>query len=336
MSSDETQAALSRAFELVEAGKNEEARAILDPILAANPRNADAWWVYAHAADDPDKGQAALEKVLNINPDYPGAAELLALARERFMEEETAAPPPPSLPEDVAEFEPDFDMEEPATLSRASAPGETGRRSLIGPVIAVVIIVVLIVLVVVSQLGGNNPPAPTETPTELVSVIVVPTEEAAQVATEQVTEAVTIAPISATEQVTEQVSESATEAVSATEQATAEAAGGDYAALQQALGQFPIAPDGFQETQTSFGQTLQVTGCSAPGREMRTLLPNLMNAFALQSQNLDRSIKAISVHLINCDDNSPLVTIAVGRESSQAYATKLLTDAEFAARWKPQ
>ncbi len=361
MSSDETQAALSRAFELVEAGNNEEARAILDPILAANPNNADAWWVYAHAADDPAEGQRALEKVVSINPEYPGASDLLEMARERFAEEEAAMPSrpqvPPSLPE--ADFaEPDFGLAEPPQLTRqetgtAAASGEH-RRSPIGPIIAVVIIVVLVALVVVTQLGGGNTPAPTATPTEIVSVIVVPTQEVAQSATElatpptvavteQMTELATIGSASATElatsapiSATETTAASTEQATAATGSATAEATVGDYAALQQALAQFPIAPDGIQETQTSFGQTLQVTACSAAGREMRTLLPNLMNAFALQSQNLDRSIKAISVHLVNCDTNTSLVTVAVGRESSQAFATGLLTDAEFAARWKPQ
>ena len=37
MSSDETQSALSRAYELVEAGNYDEARAILEPILAIEP-----------------------------------------------------------------------------------------------------------------------------------------------------------------------------------------------------------------------------------------------------------------------------------------------------------
>ena len=84
MGSDETKSALSRAFELVESGDYEEARAILDPILDADKNNADAWWIYAHAATDPDEGREALENVLRINPTYPGAAELIAIARERY------------------------------------------------------------------------------------------------------------------------------------------------------------------------------------------------------------------------------------------------------------
>ena len=80
MSSDETQSALSRAYDLVEAGKYDEARAILEPILADNRDNADAWWIYAHAVTDPDEGRNALENVLRINPRYPDAAELLAQA----------------------------------------------------------------------------------------------------------------------------------------------------------------------------------------------------------------------------------------------------------------
>ena len=79
--SDEMQSALSRAYDIVEAGKFDEARAILEPILADNRDNADAWWIYAHAVTDPEEGRHALENVLRINPRYPDAAELLAQAR---------------------------------------------------------------------------------------------------------------------------------------------------------------------------------------------------------------------------------------------------------------
>ena len=70
MSSDETQAALSRAHELVESGQLDEARAIVEPILAADQNNADAWWIYAHAVTDSDQGRNALENVLRIDPNF--------------------------------------------------------------------------------------------------------------------------------------------------------------------------------------------------------------------------------------------------------------------------
>ena len=109
MSSDETQSALSRAFELVEAGQYDDARAILDPILASNPNNEDAWWVYAHAVTTPEDGRMALENVIRIDSRYPGAAELLAQARELSPEggKVTPVPPPPGTIPEVSHAESD-------------------------------------------------------------------------------------------------------------------------------------------------------------------------------------------------------------------------------------
>jgi|GEM_PF-1042700 len=69
---------LQRAYELVEAGQPAEARAILEPLLEAEPRNADAWWIYSYAVEDPDTARNALKNVLSIDPDYPDAAALLS------------------------------------------------------------------------------------------------------------------------------------------------------------------------------------------------------------------------------------------------------------------
>ncbi len=176
MGSDETKSALSRAFELVENGDYEEARAIIDPILDADKNNADAWWIYAHAATDPDEGRRALENVLRINPTYPGAAELIAIARERYepeppVEPETpvAAPPPaapPSLPE--AEFP---EMESPAAASLAASTQETpavqvqSSRSNLVPLVAIAAVVVIVVILLILILpggGGAETPTPTQ------------------------------------------------------------------------------------------------------------------------------------------------------------------------------
>jgi predicted Zn-dependent protease len=76
--SDIRSLALSRAYELVEAGKPDEARTVLEPILVNDRDNADAWWIYAHAVSDPNEARHALGNVMRVNPNYPGAAELKA------------------------------------------------------------------------------------------------------------------------------------------------------------------------------------------------------------------------------------------------------------------
>lgn len=124
--SDSNSDALKRAYELVEAGQPEEARSILDALLVTDPRNPDAWWIYAYAVDDPAEAQRALKTVLQLDPDYPEAAELLQSLQEQYpqlAEAESAAalaegdapPLPTELPDVPDEQVLDLD-EEPEFL----------------------------------------------------------------------------------------------------------------------------------------------------------------------------------------------------------------------------
>lgn len=124
--SDSNSDALKRAYELVEAGQPEEARSILDALLVTDPRNPDAWWIYAYAVDDPAEAQRALKTVLQLDPDYPEAAELLQSLQEQYpqlAEAESAAaltegdvpPLPTELPDVPDEQALDLD-EEPEFL----------------------------------------------------------------------------------------------------------------------------------------------------------------------------------------------------------------------------
>ncbi|MBE2181894.1 MAG: tetratricopeptide repeat protein [Anaerolineae bacterium] len=106
--SDSNTDALKRAYELVEAGQPEEARAILNALLASDPRNPDAWWIYAYAVDDPVEAQHALNTVLQLDPDYPEATQLLESLQEQYPQlieaqtvESLAEGDIPPLPADI-------------------------------------------------------------------------------------------------------------------------------------------------------------------------------------------------------------------------------------------
>ena len=199
MSSDETKSALSRAFELVEAGRYDEAREILDPILDADRNNADAWWIYAHAVTNPEDGTDALENVLRINPRYPGAQELLGQARQLFPEKPSikrvtgsvpVAAPPVSFPEEFPET--DAERIERTTqeqkVLRASAP----RSSSTVPLLiagAVVVVVVAAVIILLSQ--NTSQPPPTPTAALVAPTLIQATDIGSGAATEEPTEAAT-------------------------------------------------------------------------------------------------------------------------------------------------
>ncbi|HVU14931.1 MAG TPA: hypothetical protein VHD90_26835 [Phototrophicaceae bacterium] len=353
MSSNEMDSALSRAFALIEDGKLDEARAILEPILATDRNNADAWWVYAHAVATPEEGRNALQNVLRIAPDYPGAAELMAMAQNEQTKEtaRTAAAPakptiapisagqpaasaPPTLPETHPSDleEPDLEPEAMPIRQTAVPPA---RGLPIAPILAVLVIIILVVLVIASQLGGGGaPPTPTQ------AAILVSPSAPILAATEAVTEAPptvtalmveTTPTVSASEQVVSVPTLASTAVVTSSPQTTS-----DFTALRSALSQFSIAQNGITQAPTSVGNTVLVSVCTVPGRAMRSLLPQVMNALAKQVGTLNPGVQGIGVRMINCDQNSPLLTVAVDTGSAKSYAQGKLTDAQYAALWKPQ
>lgn len=176
---DETRSVLRHAFDAIEAGDLDTARRILEPILAADPDNADAWWIYSHAVTDPEKALDALENVVRVDPNYPDAGKLLTTLRERLPRRAPAAPPPPApvdMPDLPAADEPDFDIEQTpprgvkaVTEQPAAAPPvrepeeeEQPRRSLI-PILAALLLIVVIAALLLSLLSGGGTTTPTPT-----------------------------------------------------------------------------------------------------------------------------------------------------------------------------
>lgn len=339
MSSNETQAALSRAYELVEAGQYEQARAILAPILAANPNNADAWWVYAHAVTTPEDGRSALENVIRIDPRYPGAVELLQQARELSPVNPNvpSAPMPPGTIPEENPVEADFLDSEFEDIESVSAipsgqpsrkqPSETKRSGAL-PILALALIAAVVVIAILVLPSLNSP---TETPTSTSdnAVIVAPTDIPASLATGEVTESVPIADVTP-------VTVPETVEPPAVEVATAEAVPANYPAVSEALAAFPLATAGIVETQTSLGNTVLANVCSASGREMRMLLPQVMNALASQSSSLPETVQAVGVRLVNCESNAPMLSVAAEIVTAQSFAQGDLSAGEFAATWRPQ
>ena len=58
---------------LLKAAERGEAAKVLKSYLSKNPRDANAWWLMAHAVTKPDNIQTCLERVLTINPEHAKA-----------------------------------------------------------------------------------------------------------------------------------------------------------------------------------------------------------------------------------------------------------------------
>ncbi|MFZ4814986.1 MAG: hypothetical protein ACOYL5_10665 [Phototrophicaceae bacterium] len=68
---------LSKAYELIEANRIDEAHDLLEPLLEGYPNESELWWMYAYAVDDPEKAVSALQRVVALDPTNNEAKALL-------------------------------------------------------------------------------------------------------------------------------------------------------------------------------------------------------------------------------------------------------------------
>lgn len=78
---------MQQAFQLIKAGRKQDAVKLLVPLLKQDKNNVNAWWLMANALEDKDKKEKALEAVLRLKPDHTAAKEMLAQMKP---------PPPPA------------------------------------------------------------------------------------------------------------------------------------------------------------------------------------------------------------------------------------------------
>jgi hypothetical protein len=184
---------LSEAYQLIEAEQLDEARAILEPLLAEDRDNADAWWLYVHAVTDSEAARDALDEVMRLDPNYPGAADLKQSLDEPVAPASPQAtvpsikpisPPPPSappesLPDDDGDF-PDVDFGEPAARPQPQRAGGNPIRFFLFLLLLVIVVAGGATFLLRDRLFGTPPtPEPIAddaTPDELPGILDVTSE----------------------------------------------------------------------------------------------------------------------------------------------------------------
>lgn len=320
---DQLQGTLASAYELIEADQLDEARSLLKPILADNPDNADAWWLYAHAVDDPEAARAALNNVLRLDREYPGAAALMDTLEQAYP---TGAPAPAAEPlsepdlfaldssdsldladeleedELFPDTEPDFDG-----VTGDTAPVQTEsstRRRTNWPLILLLLllIVVVIVLLLLSRGGGDGSgQQPALTPT---------IEAAASTEDAQGQLAPTI------------------EIVISDEAAAA------AALVESALTNAAALPSSARVESTTLGQTMLVSVCTTAGDEMRASLGASMTDLSTVADQMGTVADSIGVRLINCETEQTLRVIGAPADAAIQYAGGALDRANYEASWR--
>lgn len=333
--SDSTDAILQAAFDLIEKGELEQAQIALAPLLETENDNPDLWWIYAHAAVDSQSGLQALDRVLQLDPDYPGARELREqadLARSGAAPTTASAQADDDEPGDIDDWE---DLQ--PDVERTAQNRRIGR-SLTLAVAAVLVIIVGLLLVLSDEvdiafltalIAPSPPPQITviSVSTETAdSPTAAPTEDAAITPTE-IDESPTVAPTE---------TESPTLAPTETEiPAAAPETAAFITLVSDAMANVEIDETASGFRITALGNTLVFHVCAVPGPQFQTRLGSVMNAVASLDASVPENAEAIAVSLLNCaDEDATPRAVGVERDMIQSYANEEIDARDFQRSWQ--
>ena len=303
---------LNDAYALIEDEKLLEARELLQPLLTSDKDNATVWWLYAHAAEDADAGREALNTTLMLNPNYPGASDLLQKARG-----ETGDVTAPSVKKlkslaKQEDFDSDFDD---IDLDDDSADGsledvqETGRsrRSLGMLAIAVLIVVLVIIVVIAISSGGQTTPVVADKPTATSEPVAIPITAT--------TISMTVTPVPEVTADTSSVDE--------------------LEALKNVLQSFDVGDNDLAYIQTPLGRTLVVTVCGPAGAAGSQILADVMEILAQESSDLSEPLDGMGVNLVACDQGGASRVIVTPISAATDYANGTIEAKDFQRQWQP-
>lgn len=341
--SDKTSETLQEAFELIEKDQLAEARELLQPLSTSEANNPAFWWVYAHAVDSEEEGIGALDKVVKLDPTYPGATELKKILTATEEKQEPISDTVDDWDDTV--FEPDAD-----SLTQAEKKGGgIFRFALVG---IVVIAIIGIIFVLLSN-GGDSPVVPTEvanntqvptanaqvqtsaspTEAEIVPSItpeILDTPSDVEDSTEIPTETQVEIESSVTPEINNTLVPTQASTVNPTELP-------EYSnSLVAQLSQFNVTNDDINAETTLLGETIQVEVCALPGAESSIRLNETMDAFISSSSMLPATTEAVAVILVNCDDENVMSrTIGVTKDVLESVANGEIEIKDFQRMWQP-
>ena len=119
---------LNQAIAAFQAGDRATAKTLFQDVISTDPNNDTAWYYYAALQDDPARRRAALERVLEINPQHQRAREVLAaMDAAPASAPATRAAPPPASPTPAPS--PVVPPSPPATGGMPPSPAPAGSAS---------------------------------------------------------------------------------------------------------------------------------------------------------------------------------------------------------------
>lgn len=368
--SDTPNTVLQQAYTHIENDEPERAQEILGPLLQEDANNAHLWWVYTHAVNDATIGLAALERVLELDPKYPGARELKADVLEAqskdpdliaFETGEASAEysASPIEVDDWEDLQPALEPQVDSDSSRA--------RLLIAAVLIIAIAggaYILSGAVDLDALLAGTVPSPspaariivvseaTNEPSTAESVVQATAMlEATAEAVEPIAGAVDAEPAVADRVeagATTQPESTSSETGEATAEAPAPAtarptisAGSTRAVrfvsmVADEIADFFIDRSMSGTLPTNLGNTLVIVACAVPGPEFNARLDTVLTTVVDLANRLPDEIEAVAAGLLNCDDEEAAMRIiAVSRATVEAFANEEIKAKEFQSAWQP-
>ncbi|MYD09559.1 MAG: hypothetical protein F4X02_05880 [Chloroflexi bacterium] len=362
---DSTNVVLQRAYELIEDDELEQAQSLLAPLLETDDKNPALWWVYSHAVRDKSIGQLALDRVLELDPSYPGANEL----KDDLLELQSRDP----------EFvEPDVDdgllaqeaggspLDEwddvQAEIEDAGAPSG-GRPAVV--ILAVVLFIIAAGIALVASgavdiseiLSGILPSpeaeiivvsGPTSAPTEAESDASDSTPRASPETTASAEDEPSAAPTQAPNGEATAAQDEAAATLAPTAEATADPERSPkpvdasnplaafVAAVAESIRDFEVDRRASSLHDTPLGRTLVIQTCAVPGREFNARLSQIIHAMVDLTDDIPEGTDAVAAGLLNCAENSAsLRVIGVSVEIIQQYLEEEIDSKEFQRAWQP-
>jgi len=333
--SEDTKQSLEKAFELIESDEHSRALEIVKPIVEQDPNNADAWWVYIHAVADEDEAQHGLDKLRELDPDYPGVKDI-----EREID---FAPDDDfgdldfgdGFDDDFADFDGDnHQFADSKSQNSNDTAGSSRLLRILLPVVAVIAVIIIIALLLSGGSDDDTPEVanePTTAPTaaEIVTVpdtteipTVMPTDDDAS-ELEDGDEVEVIAPVP------ESTEESNGDALSSPDE-------NDEMAFdpENVLADFELASPTTETVATQIGETLLINICTNPDQEERQTLDDALLMLGETDVIYDENLEAVAVQLQDCEDGNPVNAIGLSLADLLEYAAGELTENEFRAAWQ--
>lgn len=333
---NDTSVTLAQAFRFVESGELAKARSLLEPLRDKLSNSADYWWVYAHALEDDSQGREALQRVYNLDRDYPGIASLadeLGLVSSAAHKERPV--PSTSLePEDLS-----------VLVGKRRDSGGSRLRRLLTPFA----LLLLIALGIGLLLPRLNQPATTTLPTatgqdESAVIAGIPTEPTASteiIASEEpsatapevtltsessdITEepdlivsstdtpetAATMEPSSTG---TPEVAETSTvDTIDATP--TMEAVLAQSVDLDTLFEPFDLPEQGARIEQTLLGTTLVVDTCSVPGPQASSTIAGIAQVLNANPESLPTDVEGLAIRVVDCSAGTVFRVVGITRDA---------------------